>query len=59
MTALTTPDGRVTIMMPHPERVVRTAQLSWHPAAWGDESPWIRFFRNARAWLSSLERGAA
>ncbi len=59
MTALTTPDGRVTIMMPHPERVVRTAQLSWHPSTWGDESPWIRFFRNARAWLSSLERGAA
>ena len=58
MTALTVPDGRVTIMMPHPERVVRTAQLSWHPAAWGDESPWIRFFRNARAWLSRLERGA-
>jgi len=59
MTALTIPDGRVTIMMPHPERVVRTAQLSWHPAAWGEESPWIRFFRNARAWLSRLERGAA
>ena len=59
VTALTTPDGRVTIMMPHPERVARTVQLSWHPSAWGDESPWIRFFRNARAWLSSLERGDA
>jgi phosphoribosylformylglycinamidine synthase len=59
MTALTIPDGRVTIMMPHPERVVRTAQLSWHPAAWGEESPWIRFFRNARAWLARLERGDA
>jgi phosphoribosylformylglycinamidine synthase len=59
ITALTIPDGRVTILMPHPERVVRTAQLSWHPPEWGDESPWIRFFRNARAWLSRLERGAA
>ena len=59
MTALTIPDGRVTIMMPHPERVVRTAQLSWHPPGWGEESPWIRFFRNARAWLARLERGDA
>ena len=64
MTALTIPDGRVTIMMPHPERVVRTAQLSWHPTSsegepWGDESPWIRFFRNARAWLARQERGDA
>jgi phosphoribosylformylglycinamidine synthase len=59
LTALTIPDGRVTIMMPHPERVVRTAQLSWHPAEWGDESPWIRFFGNARAWLARLERGDA
>ncbi|MEZ4330823.1 MAG: phosphoribosylformylglycinamidine synthase [Myxococcota bacterium] len=59
LTALTTPDGRVTIMMPHPERVVRSVQLSWHPSVWGEESPWIRFFRNARAWLAGLERGDA
>jgi len=59
ITALTVPDGRVTLMMPHPERVVRTAQLSWHPPGWGEESPWIRFFRNARAWLAGRERGAA
>jgi len=44
-------DGRATILMPHPERVVRTLNLSWHPAGWGDESPWMRMFRNARVWL--------
>ena len=48
---LTTPDGRFTILMPHPERVFRTVQLSWHPAGWGEDSPWMRMFRNARAWL--------
>ena len=51
VTALTTPDGRVTILMPHPERVIRTAQLSWHPREWGDDSPWLRFFENARTWV--------
>ncbi|MDP1824023.1 MAG: phosphoribosylformylglycinamidine synthase [Archangium sp.] len=51
VTALTTPDGRVTILMPHPERVIRTAQLSWHPKEWGDDSPWLRFFENARTWV--------
>jgi phosphoribosylformylglycinamidine synthase len=44
-------DGRVTIMMPHPERVFRTAQLSWHPPEWGECSPWQRLFDNARAWV--------
>jgi phosphoribosylformylglycinamidine synthase len=44
-------DGRVTIMMPHPERVFRTAQLSWHPAAWGECSPWQQLFDNARSWV--------
>ena len=52
MTAFTTPDGRVTIMMPHPERVFRTIQHSWSPSDWGEEAPWIRLFRNARAWLA-------
>lgn len=52
MTALTTPDGRVTIMMPHPERVFRSVQLSWHPDDWGEDAPWIRLFRNARSWLA-------
>ncbi len=51
ITGLTTPDGRYTILMPHPERVHRSAQMSWHPAAWGDASPWMRMFRNARVWL--------
>jgi phosphoribosylformylglycinamidine synthase len=51
ITAVTTPDGRATILMPHPERVFRTVQLSWHPKGWGEDSPWMRFFRNARAWV--------
>jgi len=52
ITAVTTPDGRFTIMMPHPERVFRTVLMSWHPDNWGEDSPWMRMFRNARAWLS-------
>ncbi len=51
ITGLTTDDGRVTIMMPHPERVVRTVQNSWHPDGWGEDGPWMRLFRNARAWV--------
>jgi phosphoribosylformylglycinamidine synthase len=55
ITAVTTPDGRFTAMMPHPERVFRNAQLSWtDPAVTGDlaaDSPWMRMFRNARRWL--------
>ena len=51
ITALTTEDGRVTILMPHPERVIRTVQYSWSPQEWGADAPWIRLFRNARAWL--------
>ncbi len=48
---VTTEDGRFTIMMPHPERVFRTVQMSWHPPQWGEDSPWLRMFRNARRWL--------
>jgi phosphoribosylformylglycinamidine synthase len=48
---LTTPDGRFTIMMPHPERIFRTVQMSWHPEGWGEDGPWLRLFRNARKWL--------
>ena len=48
---LTTADGRYTILMPHPERVHRSAQMSWHPDGWGDASPWMRMFRNARVWV--------
>ncbi|MCP4406932.1 MAG: phosphoribosylformylglycinamidine synthase, partial [Gammaproteobacteria bacterium] len=51
ITGLTTLDGRVTIMMPHPERLFRSVQHSWHPEAWGDDGPWLRMFRNARIWL--------
>jgi len=49
---LTTADGRFSILMPHPERVFRTVQMSWHPPGWGEDSPWMRMFRNARAWLA-------
>lgn len=52
VTALTTPDGRFTIIMPHAERVFRTVAMSWHPADWGEDSPWMRMFRNARAWVA-------
>ena len=48
ITALTSRDGRVTIMMPHPERVFRTVANSWHPDDWQEDSPWMRLFRNAR-----------
>ncbi len=51
ITGLTTRDGRVTIMMPHPERVFRTVQYSWHPESWGEDAPWMRLFRNARIWV--------
>jgi phosphoribosylformylglycinamidine synthase len=50
ITGLCTQDGRFTIMMPHPERVFRTLQHSWHPDEWGEEGPWLRMFRNARKW---------
>jgi phosphoribosylformylglycinamidine synthase len=51
ITGLTSADGRVTIMMPHPERVFRTVQNSWHPDGWGEDAPWMRLFRNARRWV--------
>ncbi len=51
ITAVTTVDGRFTALMPHPERVFRTAIHSWSPEGWGDYSPWMRMFRNARKWL--------
>ena len=50
ITAITTPDGRVTALMPHPERVFRAVQLSWNPFV-GPDSAWMRLFRNARAWV--------
>ncbi|RLB54228.1 MAG: phosphoribosylformylglycinamidine synthase [Deltaproteobacteria bacterium] len=51
ITCLSSQDGRVTIMMPHPERVFRTVQHSWHPPTWGEDGPWLRLFQNARTWV--------
>jgi phosphoribosylformylglycinamidine synthase len=51
ITGLTTADGRFTIVMPHPERVFRTVQMSWAPPGLGEDSPWMRMFRNARRWV--------
>ena len=51
LTAATTADGRFTVMMPHAERVFRSVQQSWHPASWGEDSPWMRMFRNARQFV--------
>ncbi|WP_027330739.1 phosphoribosylformylglycinamidine synthase [Marinimicrobium agarilyticum] len=51
ITGLTSKDGRVTIMMPHPERVFRTVTNSWHPDSWGEDGPWLRMFRNARVFV--------
>ena len=48
---ITNSDGRVTIMMPHPERVFRACQNSWHPSEWEEDAPSVRMFRNARKWL--------
>ena len=48
---LTTADGRFTIMMPHPERIFRTVQMSWHPAGSDDDGPWLTMFCNARRWV--------
>ena len=52
ITGVTTEDGRFTIMMPHPERVFRTVANSWHPGDWGEDSGWMRLFRNARGWVA-------
>ncbi|MBL8269773.1 phosphoribosylformylglycinamidine synthase, partial [Steroidobacter sp.] len=51
LTGITTPDGRVTLTMPHPERVYRALQNSWRPDGWSEDSPWMRIFRNARVWV--------
>ncbi|MEO8183051.1 MAG: phosphoribosylformylglycinamidine synthase [Deltaproteobacteria bacterium] len=56
ITAISSDDGRVLIAMPHPERVFRTAQLSFHPADWGHYSPWMRLFDNARSWVAERQR---
>lgn len=51
VTSLTSKNGRVLIMMPHPERVYRTVQNSWYPNSWGEDGPWLRLFRNARQFV--------
>ena len=51
ITGLTTPDGRFSIMMPHPERVFRAVQNSWHPGEWQENGAWLRMFQNARKWV--------
>jgi len=51
ITGVTTADGRFTIVMPHPERVFRTLQMSWSPTGRGEDSPWMQLFRNARRWV--------
>lgn len=48
---LSSDDGRATILMPHPERTLRSTNLSWHPTQWPEDAPWLRIFRNARAML--------
>ena len=48
ITGLTTSDGRFTVVMPHPERVFRSVQMSWSPDRAGEDSPWMRMFRNCR-----------
>ncbi|AZD27819.1 phosphoribosylformylglycinamidine synthase [Pseudomonas chlororaphis] len=52
ITGLTSRDGRVTIMMPHPERVFRAVQNSWRPEEWNEDAAWMRMFRNARVWVN-------
>jgi len=51
VTGLCNRDGRVTILMPHPERLLRQVNYSWAPADWGEHSPWMQMFINARQWL--------
>ena len=51
MTAITSADGRVTILMPHPERGFRAVQHSWRPNDWDEDGPWVRLFRNARVFV--------
>jgi phosphoribosylformylglycinamidine synthase len=56
ITSVTTADGRFTVLMPHPERVFRVAQMSWSPSEWATVkdglSPWMRMFKNARYWVN-------
>ncbi|WP_432472191.1 phosphoribosylformylglycinamidine synthase [Amphritea sp. HPY] len=51
ISGVTSADGRVTIMMPHPERVFRAVTNSWAPEEWSEDGAWMRMFRNARVWV--------
>jgi len=51
LTGICSDDGRVTLMMPHPERVFRTVQHSWAPPEWGERGPWMRMFESARLFV--------
>jgi phosphoribosylformylglycinamidine synthase len=52
ITGQTTPDGRFSIMMPHPERVFRALQNSWYPSDWQENGAWLHMFQNARKWVA-------
>jgi phosphoribosylformylglycinamidine synthase len=52
LAGLSSVDGRVTSLMPHPERVFRTVQNSWAPREWGEDGGWTRLFRNARVFVN-------
>ena len=52
ITGICNADGRINIMMPHPERVFRSVQMSWAPSDWPEDSGWMRLFRNARMWVN-------
>jgi len=51
ITGLTAANGRVMVMMPHPERVYRSCTNAWVDPSWGEDGPWMRMFRNARVWV--------
>ncbi|MGE3920743.1 MAG: phosphoribosylformylglycinamidine synthase subunit PurQ [Gammaproteobacteria bacterium] len=53
ITGLTNTDGRITLLMPHPERVFKRFQFSWSPETWAEDSPWLRMFQNASAWVKA------
>ncbi|TVS11416.1 MAG: phosphoribosylformylglycinamidine synthase [Wenzhouxiangella sp.] len=57
ITGLTSRDGRITILMPHPERLLRSVNFSWAPPEWGEGSPWMRMFHNARYWVNQTDTG--
>ena len=52
ITGLTSRDGRVTLLMPNPERLFRAVQQSWHPHDWQENGAWLRLFGNARTWVN-------